>query len=182
MAKSPTTKLCTTCGLVRPTKEFATNRSRPDGLQNQCRACKKVYNAQYYPLTKDRYREQRSLNRKQMLALNMTRILMYLGTHPCVDCGETDPVVLDFDHVTGTKQANISTMKSFSWQRIQAEIDKCEVRCANCHRRRTARQQGWYRATGICFPEELTTSLRSSEEEHSPLKGRAGISKFSGGT
>jgi hypothetical protein len=32
----------------------------------------------------------------------------------------------------------------YSWSKILEEIEKCDVRCANCHRRRTAKQLGWY--------------------------------------
>lgn len=72
----------------------------------------------------------------------------YLRLHPCVDCGEADPVVLEFDHVRGTKRCNVSQMVSsyLSWATILKEIAKCDVRCANCHRRRTAIQFGWYAA------------------------------------
>jgi hypothetical protein len=57
----------------------------------------------------------------------------------CVDCGEKDLRVLDFDHVRGTKTFNIGRGKNGSKtiRAIYAEIDKCEVRCANCHRRIT---------------------------------------------
>lgn len=55
----------------------------------------------------------------------------------CVDCDETDPVVLDFDHVRGEKLFTIGERKDGSRARLLAEIAKCEVRCANCHRRRT---------------------------------------------
>ena len=54
----------------------------------------------------------------------------------CKDCGESNPLVLDFDHVRGKKIMCISNMvrNSYSIETIQKEIDKCEVRCANCHR------------------------------------------------
>lgn len=67
----------------------------------------------------------------------------YLEEHPCVDCGESDPVVLDFDHVDpADKFDGISHMirAAYSLARLQAEIAKCQIRCANCHRRRTYEQ------------------------------------------
>lgn len=66
---------------------------------------------------------------------------MYLCNHPCVDCGESDPVVLEFDHVRGEKVANVANLISGAgkFQRLMDEIAKCDVRCANCHRRKTYR-------------------------------------------
>jgi len=65
--------------------------------------------------------------------------IKYLSTHPCVDCGETDFRVLDFDHVSDKKLANVSNMvwKPSPLATIKKEIAKCEVRCANDHRRVT---------------------------------------------
>jgi hypothetical protein len=56
----------------------------------------------------------------------------------CVDCGEYNHIVLDFDHLKD-KKYNISRMihDGFSWAAIKKEISKCEVVCANCHRIRT---------------------------------------------
>jgi hypothetical protein len=56
----------------------------------------------------------------------------------CMDCGETNPIVLDFDHLHN-KKYNVSRMihDGFSWAAIKKEIAKCEVVCANCHRIRT---------------------------------------------
>ncbi|MET0726344.1 MAG: hypothetical protein ABWY36_08335 [Leifsonia sp.] len=53
----------------------------------------------------------------------------------CADCGITDLRVLQFDHVRGTKVAAVSWMISTgrSIATVTAEMDKCEVRCANCH-------------------------------------------------
>ena len=54
----------------------------------------------------------------------------------CIDCGENNPLVLDFDHVKGEKIMAISNMsnKAYGIDTISKEMDKCEVRCANCHR------------------------------------------------
>lgn len=73
-------------------------------------------------------------------------VVEYLLTHPCVDCGEPDPVVLEFDHIDPeTKtEAVCQLVTNRSWERIKEEIDKCEVRCANCHRRKTHIQFGWW--------------------------------------
>jgi hypothetical protein len=68
---------------------------------------------------------------------NRQRILAYLKEHPCVDCGETDPIVLDFDHVRGKKKAPVSRLLKCDWSIVWEEIQKCEVRCANDHRRAT---------------------------------------------
>ena len=56
----------------------------------------------------------------------------------CVDCGyREDSRALDFDHIKGEKTFNVSQMFGYSKNRLLAEIAKCEVVCANCHRIRT---------------------------------------------
>ena len=68
------------------------------------------------------------------------KLLAFLADKKCVDCGETDFRVLDFDHMDQkTKFKSISKMRSghYSWESVFAEIDKCQIRCANCHRRKT---------------------------------------------
>jgi hypothetical protein len=71
--------------------------------------------------------------------------LEYLKAHPCVDCGETNPVVLEFDHVRGKKEFNISkaSAKNIGICRLQGEVAKCDVRCANCHRKKTYIHAGY---------------------------------------
>ena len=55
-------------------------------------------------------------------------------------------MVLDFDHLRD-KEAEISNlvMRRVSLEQIKAEIEKCVVRCANCHRRKTSMENGAYR-------------------------------------
>lgn len=70
-------------------------------------------------------------------------LLNFLLKKKCVDCGENDPRVLDFDHNNPTiKFKPISSMLSghYSWQSVLGEIKKCKVRCANCHRRKSYSQ------------------------------------------
>lgn len=74
--------------------------------------------------------------------------MRHLLAHPCVDCGEADLRVLDFDHEDRSgKIADVGRLASMNiaWSRIEAEIAKCSVRCANCHRRRTAEMFGYWR-------------------------------------
>jgi hypothetical protein len=73
---------------------------------------------------------------------NQQGVLEYLRTHTCVDCPEIDPIVLQFDHVRGKKRSSIGSMvhAPLAWTTIAKEIAKCEVRCANCHMRRTAKE------------------------------------------
>jgi hypothetical protein len=61
-------------------------------------------------------------------------VVDYLAEHPCVDCGEDDVEVLQFDHLRN-KKYNISAMvcNGYRVYTIKQEMDKCEVRCANCH-------------------------------------------------
>jgi hypothetical protein len=79
--------------------------------------------------------------------LQRTRWLIdYLRTNPCADCGESDPIVLEFDHVRDKAFAIGPQLSQRNWKSILDEIEKCEVVCANCHRRRTATRRGTFRA------------------------------------
>jgi hypothetical protein len=67
----------------------------------------------------------------------------FLSDKMCIDCGEKDPIVLEFDHkLQSDKFKTINKMLSghYSWSTIEKEILKCEIRCANCHRRKTYKQ------------------------------------------
>ena len=65
-----------------------------------------------------------------------------LKADPCMDCGEKySPCVMDFDHRDpSTKMYNVSGMAGNSVEGIQEEIDKCDLVCSNCHRKRTHNQ------------------------------------------
>lgn len=91
------------------------------------------------------YKDKKDLYLAQKKHRIKVRVLIneYLKSKECVDCGEGDPVVLEFDHtVRSDKFKTINKMLSghYSWNAIHLEIQKCEVRCANCHRRKTYKQ------------------------------------------
>jgi hypothetical protein len=85
--------------------------------------------------------------RKSRVLSSQNFITEYLAANPCVDCGEADPVVLEFDHVRGQKRKVMSTLvaEGYSLKAIKEEIAKCDVVCANCHRRRTAHRGNFYK-------------------------------------
>lgn len=69
----------------------------------------------------------------------------YLSEHPCVDCGEDDILVLEFDHRGDEpKHRDVSVImnSTYSIKALQAEVAKCDVRCANCHKRKSYERLG----------------------------------------
>lgn len=139
-------KRCPRCKLVRSLTEFNTRLQGKNRTPSAyCRECQRDYCRQHYRRNAVEHNKRRYIHQKEYLIRNRLLMDSYLATQACVDCGNTNPVVLEFDHVRGNKRYDISTMarSGFSWHRILQEIAKCEVRCANCHRIRTASQGGW---------------------------------------
>lgn len=142
-------KHCYKCQRDKPLAGFPVNRARTDGRNSMCSECKSAYNAAYYLTTRTRHAAARATSRERNRRAAQRLVADYLRTHPCVDCGETDIVVLEFDH-QGDKVANISDMISKNGlAAIVAEMAKCEVVCANDHRRRTARTFGSHRLAPV---------------------------------
>ncbi len=105
----------------------------------------KAYAKQHYENNKHDYmRRAKEFTKKNRQVLR-DWIWDYFLNHPCVDCKEKDPLVLQFDHVRD-KEFDISTMtrRCVSLKRLQEEVSKCQVRCANCHMRKTAKQFSWW--------------------------------------
>ena len=73
---------------------------------------------------------------KKRIKRNKDYILAVKKEKSCVDCGESNPIVLDFDHVRGKKVGNVSDLarQAYGMKTLKTEIEKCEVRCSNCHR------------------------------------------------
>lgn len=137
-------KQCTKCKEFKSGADFQKRAASKDGLHSWCKSCKRNHEREHY--AQNSYRKQYlSDKRKELAEKTKAYIFEYLLKHPCVDCGELDPVVLEFDHVNGDKRGNIAELKWCSMETVIEEISKCEVRCANCHRRKTAIQFNWFK-------------------------------------
>ena len=70
-----------------------------------------------------------------------------LKAKACLDCGQFFPFyVMEFDHTRGEKLFNISAGTAMRGKTILlTELAKCDVICANDHRRRTYERKQQYR-------------------------------------
>src|SRR5262245_31410711 len=128
-------KRCPRCGQERDLADFGLRKS--GRTQTWCRACHREYQRRYYEEHQGYYAELQA----QRVARNR-RMLREAKSAPCADCGQTyPPYVMDFDHRPGEIKAfalaNAAGQTRISAERLRAEIAKCDVVCANCHRIRT---------------------------------------------
>lgn len=140
-------KHCSGCECDLDLNCFAWKNKAKGTMQRWCRNCQREANRIHY-LNNTQVYKNRALDRNHRIAIeNRQKIHNYLTNHPCIDCGNSDIRCLEFDHVRGMKVANISRLlANFApWEVIEAEILKCETRCANCHRIKTGERSGWWR-------------------------------------
>lgn len=112
----------------------------------KCKTCNKEHQRKWFEKNKEVQAERVRNNNHKYIERNARYVFNYLLNHPCIDCGETDPIVLQFDHLdptTKTTTISICVRRANSLQTLIEEMAKCEVVCANCHMQRTAKQFGW---------------------------------------
>jgi hypothetical protein len=132
-------KTCTKCGIEKDETEFNKSGRAKDGLNPRCRQCQ----SDYYYANRERHLASTTERHRRAAEENKMRYCAYLEEHECLDCGETNILVLEPDHVRGEKKCNVSelVLRAYAWTTIEAELAKCEIVCANCHRDREARRQ-----------------------------------------
>jgi hypothetical protein len=131
--------------------------------QHHCRSCQAQYRREHYLRNRPRYIERSQRRKRELWAKRTQLLLEYFADHPCTDCGESDPVVLEFDHLRDKSFSIGAKLATYAWDDILEEIEKCDVVCANCHRRRTAQRRGSNRArlTGLEASVTLSDASRS---------------------
>lgn len=126
----------------------------PYAPPQQCIRCRETKPGGRFELRKDRGKRRtvcnscRASTKKASTASSAARVARllkwyrdrYRRYHPCVDCGCTDRIVLEFDHREPTeKTGEVGTMRSL--KSLVAEIAKCDIRCSGCHRRKHHRER-----------------------------------------
>lgn len=138
-------KICTKCNLSKPESEFRI-RKRDNKRYPHCNECQRLYVRNHYANNKQYYINKAKKRNEELKAIIVEYVRNYLLAHPCVVCDESDIIVLQFDHIKD-KSYNIGRMISekMDLELIKLEIDKCQILCANCHIRKTAKDFSWWR-------------------------------------
>lgn len=130
---------------MKPITDFNWNGKRGSKRDTYCRPCRSAYHREHYLRNRQTYIDNAAMRRSRILEQRTHFIIEFLEDHPCVDCGESDVAVLEFDHLSDKSFDISGGIRDRNWQSVLEEIAKCEVVCANCHRRRTAKRAGFAR-------------------------------------
>jgi hypothetical protein len=144
---------CGRCGELKPIEQFAWRRRRKRQRDNMCAPCRSAYGREHYLANRQKYIDAEARRKRERAETRTKYLIGFFQSHPCADCGEMDPVVLEFDHLRDKRFEVTNQFASRNWQEILDEIAKCDVVCANCHKRRTARRAGYLRAVLSQGPE-----------------------------
>lgn len=139
----PIMKECARCKTTMELSSFPTKKGKHIGI---CRDC---YSKHYGDPDKIDEKLRETDRRHQAARLERSRGVIHARLkHGCMDCGEMNPVVLEFDHRNpAEKVADISKlMHNGSISKLEKELSKCDVVCANCHRKRTVNMFGGWKA------------------------------------
>src|SRR5215469_10950961 len=111
-------KICKGCGEERDIEDFPWKYKAKGIRRSLCRFCAAEKSKEHYRNNKQIYKNRAHIRTNRIIEENQLKLFAYLSEHPCVDCGNRDVRVLEFDHVQGKKSGNISRMlgEGFSWQ------------------------------------------------------------------
>ena len=143
-------KICTKCQQELPISSFNLKKMNKDGtpqLQSLCKSCNKIYQKEHYLQNKNHY-ANKARSWETNYKVKIYSILMEVCKDGCIECGEKSFACLQFNHIDpSTKIDSVSSMitNSKNIEFILEEVKKCEILCANCHAKKTAKQFGWYK-------------------------------------
>ena len=128
------TKQCSKCKQILPVENFRWKNKSKGILHSQCKMCQKAQEKIHYQESKDRRDAVRAT--AEMQKTNNVIIVEQARQCGCIKCGEKRSYVLDFHHRDPAEKTNVLAhmIKSASESALIAELAKCDVLCANCHR------------------------------------------------
>jgi hypothetical protein len=127
-------KMCCVCREYLTIDKFGKDKKRKDGLQIRCKLCRREESKQEYVKNGEKYRT-RAKNQRPHTRNKYKELIQNIRTHyGCAYCNEKEDCCLDFHHLRD-KQGHVTSMIGKSVGQICAEIAKCIVVCANCHRK-----------------------------------------------
>ena len=134
---------CIRCADWKNESEFNIRDAKRGYLQSVCITCQQKDSRERYANDTEYVKERNKLSRQRGKERAKQIVSDYLSSRSCIDCGESDPVVLTFDHVRGEKKYNIADMiqQGLGTENIIREIGNCDVVCFNCHMRREHRRR-----------------------------------------
>jgi hypothetical protein len=139
-------KKCHKCGIIKDIRGFPIRSKVKGTFGPYCKECHRKYNREYHKNKTIECKKEKV--KKQRLRLYNRRewLYDYLYGRSCKDCGEDNIVVLQFHHIKN-KSINVTEalIRGYSKDNIKKEIEKCEVLCANCHIKRTAKKFNWHK-------------------------------------
>lgn len=135
-------KICTLCKQEKSLSNFTNKKRNKDGKNARCSDCTKIISKDHYIKNVSVYVQKARNNDIKYLDRNRKWLLGYFEDKCCLHCGITDMRVFQFDHrETSLKVDSVSCMmRSSSLEKLQIEIEKCDILCANCHQIKTAEQ------------------------------------------
>lgn len=128
---------CSKCGEKKPPDEFNYKNRQSGLLHSYCRSCDNAANKEWYAENRDAAKKRIYARKREVRAENISKLSKLKTDAGCIDCGYSGHAeALDFDHISGEKKDAVSRLASqgYSWEVLEEEIAKCEIRCANCHR------------------------------------------------
>ena len=142
-------RVCARCHSEKSIEAFPIKDKARGTRRAYCLPCCRDYGREHYARNRASYLARTKARNARVRPDRRAFIFDYLSSHPCIDCGISDPVVLEFDHRDpGAKTDDVCRLiPGAALINLQAEIAKCDVRCGNCHRRKTLLAGGSYRVT-----------------------------------
>lgn len=139
-------KECRSCGVFKEYSQFNRAKKNYDGHAYSCQACSRPYAKKYYEANRERLKDSQSASLEESIAVKREYLINHYRNNPCVDCGESNVLVLQSDHQRDKVYEVARLVNSgHSLQKLIDELAKCVTRCANCHQIATANTFGFWR-------------------------------------